>query len=92
MRIDNLLVGLDVDSSLGPLAGGDLAVEQNIDFAVRTVLHLRQVEVCEDKADETGTSPNITALATKIGLLFHSLVIVRYKHQFWGNLTSGLSM
>lgn len=64
-----LLVGLDVDNSLLPLAGGDLALEQNIDLAVRTALHLRQEEVCDDETEETSASPDITALSTEVGLL-----------------------
>jgi len=65
-----LLVGRDVDLGLGPLAGRNLALEQNVDLAVRAALHLGQVQVCQGEAEETGTGPNVTALATKVGLLF----------------------
>lgn len=68
-RPDCLLVGCDIDLGLGPLAGRDLALEQNVDLTVRATLHLRQVEVCQGEAKETSSSPNVTALATKVGLL-----------------------
>ena len=65
-----LLVGRNIDLGLGPLAGRNLAPEQNVDLAVGAALHLRQEEVCQGKAEETSTGPNVAALATKIGLLF----------------------
>lgn len=65
-----LLVGRNIDLGLGPLAGRNLALEQNVDLAIGAALHLRQIEECQGEAEETGTSPNVTALATKVGLLF----------------------
>lgn len=64
-----LLVGLCVDLSLGPVACVDLTLEQNVDLAVRAALHLGEEEVCDNEAEETGTGPNVTALAAKVGLL-----------------------
>lgn len=58
---------MDVDDGLLPLAGLDLALEENVDLSVRSVLHLRKPDVCHDQADETGTSPDIAALATEVG-------------------------
>lgn len=65
-----LLVGLDVDDGLGPLAGRDLALEKNVDFAVRAALHLRKEEVGQHETDETSSAPDITALSTEVGLLY----------------------
>ena len=64
-----LLVVLNIDDSLCPLAGWDLALEQDVNFAVRAVLHLGQEEVCHDEAEETSSTPDVTALAAEVGLL-----------------------
>jgi plasmid stability protein len=69
LRPVRLLIGRNIDLGLGPLAGRNLALEQNVDLAVRAALHLRQVEVCQGEAEETSTGPNVTALATKVGRL-----------------------
>lgn len=66
-----LLVGLDIDNSLCPLASRNLALEQNVDFAVGSVLHLRQEEVCHDETKETCASPDVAALATEVCLLHY---------------------
>lgn len=60
---------MDIDDGLLPLAGLDLALEQNVDLSVRSVLHLRKPDECHDQADETGTRPDITTLATEVGTL-----------------------
>lgn len=64
-----LLVGLDVDNGLGPLAGRDLALEQNVNLTVRAALHLRNEEVGHDETEETSAAPNVTALAAEVCLL-----------------------
>jgi hypothetical protein len=46
-----------------------MALEENVDLAVRAALHLRQEEVCHDETEETGSGPDITALSTEVGLL-----------------------
>lgn len=74
-----LLVGLDIDNSRGPLAGGDLALEQDVDLAVGSVLHLGQEEEGGEEADEAGAGPDITAPATEVGLLRYMLVTVHHK-------------
>ena len=87
-----LRVVADVDNSLLPLAGRNLALEQNVDLAVRSALHLRKEEESHDEAEETSTSPDVTALSAKVCLLrFVSNV---FRARFWekDNLTSGLSM
>ena len=45
-------------------------MEQNVDFAVGSVLHLRQEEVCDDEAEEASATPDVTALATKVCFLY----------------------
>jgi hypothetical protein len=62
----HLVVVLDIDNRLLPLASGHLAVEQDVDLTVRPALHLGQVEVGHEEADETGTSPHVTALAAEV--------------------------
>jgi hypothetical protein len=65
----HLLVVLDIDDSRLPLASRDMALEQDVDLAVRAALHLRQEEVCHNETEETGSSPDVTALSTEVGLL-----------------------
>lgn len=60
------LVVLDVDNGLLPLARLNLAPEQDIDLAVGTALHLRNVPPCQGKADESRAAPDVSALATKV--------------------------
>lgn len=88
-----LLVGLDIDDSRGPLAGGDLALEQDVDFAVGSVLHLGQEEEGGEEADEAGAGPDVTAPATEVGLLrYLSANCSSESSEKGGNLTSGLSI
>jgi hypothetical protein len=58
-----------MDLSRRPLAGRDLAVEENVNLAVTAVLHLRQEEVCHNEAEEAGTRPDVTTLAAKVCFL-----------------------
>ena len=62
--------------SLGPLASRHLALEQDVDLAVGSVLHLGQVEEGREEADEAGGTPDVTTLATEVGLLRCVLAIV----------------
>jgi hypothetical protein len=64
-----LLVSCNINFGLGPLAGRNLALEQNVNLTVGAALHLRQEKVCQHKAEETSTTPDVTALATEVGLL-----------------------
>jgi hypothetical protein len=68
---------VNVDDGLLPLAGLNLALEENVDLSVRSVLHLRKPDVCHDQADESGTSPDITALATEVGALCLLVAVLR---------------
>jgi hypothetical protein len=63
------VVILDIDDRLLPLASRHLAVEQDVDLTVRPALHLGQVEVGDNEAEKTGATPDVTALAAKIGAL-----------------------
>jgi hypothetical protein len=66
-----LLVSCNINFGLGPLAGRNLALEQNVNLTVGTALHLRQEKVCQHEAEETRTTPDVTALATEVGLLLY---------------------
>lgn len=66
----HLLIVVNIDDSLGPLASGYFALEQDVNLAIGSVLHLRQVDVCQGKADKTSTGPNVAALAAKICFLY----------------------
>jgi hypothetical protein len=46
-----------------------MALEQNIDLAIGSVLHLRNEEVCHDETEETSSSPDVSALSAKVGFL-----------------------
>ena len=61
-----LLVIVDVDLGLLPLAGRDLTVEHDVNLAVRAVLHLWQLEVGDNQAAETGGAPDVTTLAAEV--------------------------
>lgn len=72
----HLLVIVDIDDGLLPLAGRDLALEHDVDLAERTALHLRQEEEGDDEADETSGAPDVTALAAQVDTLLRVLVNV----------------
>lgn len=61
-----LLVILDVDDGCLELPSWNLAVEQDVALTVRAMLELGKKEVCHDPTDDSGTSPDITALARKV--------------------------
>ncbi len=46
-----------------------MTVEQDVDLTERPTLHLRQVEVGDDEADETRCAPDVAALATQVHAL-----------------------
>src|SRR5690348_5072888 len=62
-KLKPLLVVLDIDNSRLELPGRNLAVEQNIQLAVRAALELGQTKVSRYKANASCTSPDISALA-----------------------------
>lgn len=88
----NLLVVVDINLCLGPLASWNLAPEQNVNLAVGTSLELWQEEVCSDQAEETSGTPDVTALAAEITALA-SVSSCPSKHlSTQRELTVGLSM
>jgi hypothetical protein len=75
-RPSHLLIVLDIDDRFFPFASWDLTLEQDVNLAVRSTFHLRQVDVCCDEANEAGGTPDITTLATKVSTLHDLLVVV----------------
>lgn len=65
----HLGVVVDVYDSLLPLASRNLALEEDIDFAVGPTLHLRKVEVCRQEANETSRAPDVSASAAEVDAL-----------------------
>ena len=47
-----LLIGIDVDFSLLPFAGWNLALEHDVNLTVGSILHLRQLKESDDEAPE----------------------------------------
>jgi hypothetical protein len=78
-----LLVVVDIDVSLRPLASWDMSLEHDVDLAVRPTLHLRQEKVCHDEAKEPSTGPDIAALAAEVGLLYlgQQLFTARFRRE-----------
>lgn len=66
---EHLLIIININLSLFPLASGNLALEHDVNLAVRSTLHLGKEEVCSDETGETGTAPDVTTLATDCGRL-----------------------
>lgn len=87
----HLLVVLHIDLCLLPLASRDLALEHNVNLTIGSSLHLRQVEVCRDQADETSGTPDVAALTTKVSTL-HYVSNCHRKIRREKSLTVGLSM
>ena len=56
---------MHIDFGFGPLASRDLTIEQDVNLAVGSILHLRQEEVCHDEANRTCGTPDVATLATK---------------------------
>lgn len=84
-----LMIILDIDDSLVELPGRHLAVEENVQLAVRAMLHLRQEEVCHDPADDSGAAPDIAALATKIPARRIEQLGSEVDHRNLGDVVSG---
>lgn len=64
-----LLVIVDIDDCPLPLAGWNMTIEQDINFAVRSVLHLWEPDPSHDCAEKGSAGPDVTALATKVSLV-----------------------
>lgn len=61
-----LLVVLDIDEGRLELPGGNLAIEEDVELTVRAILELRKAKVGSDPADDSGASPDISTLASKV--------------------------
>jgi hypothetical protein len=62
----DLLVVVDVDDRLLPLASRDLPSEHDVDLAVRAICHLRKLEVGNNQTSQAGGAPDVTTFSTKI--------------------------
>lgn len=62
-RCTPLLVFLHTNLRPFPLASRDAAVEHDINLTVGSTLHLRQLEICDDEAKQSGSTPDVAALA-----------------------------
>lgn len=65
----SLLVVGGVDNRLLPLAGLDLALEENVDLAIGAVLHLGEPLPGHEGTNECCAGPDVSALATKVTTL-----------------------
>jgi hypothetical protein len=65
-RIDTLLVVLDADLRLLPLASRDLTFEHDVDLSVGPVLHFGETEVCHDETEESCACPDVTAFTAEV--------------------------
>lgn len=64
-----LLIIVDVDVCPLPLASGNLALEHDVDLAVRAMLHLGQLEVCRDQTEEARGAPDVTTFASDYAIV-----------------------
>lgn len=64
-----LVIIIDIDDSLLPLAGRDPTLEQNIDLTEGSVLHLRDPNVRHDGAEEGSAGPDVSRLAADVPLV-----------------------
>lgn len=64
-----LLVVPNIDDRLLPLPGLHLALEQNVDLAIRPSLHLRDPPPGHGKAEESRATPDVAAFATEVTAL-----------------------
>jgi hypothetical protein len=67
--ISHLIIVLDIDDRLLPLASRHMTREQNVDLTEGPMLHLRDPDPRHDGADEGGASPDVAALAAQVPLI-----------------------
>jgi len=84
-----LLVVLEVNDSRPELPGRNLALEQDVGFAVRAVLEFRKEEVGDEPADNRGTSPDVTALACEVPPSRIKHLRSQIDHRDLGNIVGG---
>lgn len=68
-KMIDLVIVVDVDVCLLELAGRDVTSEEDINLSVRSILHLGNLEVGYDKADQRGRTPNVAAFTTNCNIL-----------------------
>jgi len=65
----HLLIVVDTDDRLLPLASRDVTLEQDVDLTEGPVLHLRNPDPSQEGADEGGARPDVAALAAQVPLI-----------------------
>lgn len=78
--VSRLLVVVSIDGCVLPLAGLNLAAEENVDLAVGAVLHLGEPPPGHGGTDESSASPDVSALATKVATLSGIMSVRRIKY------------
>jgi hypothetical protein len=69
-----LLVVLGVDDGILPLASRHMAIEEDVDLAVGSALHLWDVEVGKSETEECRACPNITTFSAEVSALYDFFV------------------
>jgi hypothetical protein len=64
-----LLIVLNINDSLLPLASWNTTLEHDVNLTIRSTLHLRKAEVGNDQTTESSSAPNVTTLATNCIML-----------------------
>lgn len=64
-----LLVVIDINVRLFPLASWDAALEHNVNLAVGSTLHLRQAKVSYDQTKQSRTAPDVATLPSNCTML-----------------------
>lgn len=70
-----LVILFNLDLSLRPLSSRYSPFEQNIDLAIGTILHLRQLEVCRDQTQQSRSTPYVAAFASHYRRLANPLKV-----------------
>lgn len=90
--LQHLLVVVDVDDRLLPLAGRDMALEQDVDLAVGAALHLWQTPPGNDKTDECRGAPDVPTLAANYSIVSKTPLLIRTELWYSRLTPSGFSM
>ena len=69
IHASSLLVVVDIDDGLLPLASWYMTSEQNVDLTERPFLHLWDEQPRQNGADQGGSSPDVATLAAEVPLL-----------------------
>lgn len=60
------MIILNINNRRLPLPSRYLSIEQDVNLAIRSTLHLRQEEKSDNEACKPSSSPNIATFATEI--------------------------